>query len=60
MRAWSAGEGLDCIDPAFAPGVSHWEPVGLSVRDVVTMMHGLHTPLIGADVVEYNPRRDLT
>ena len=72
MRAWSAGvrpviDGpvymsvdLDGIDPAFAPGVSHWEPGGLTVRDVLTMIHGLHTPLIGADVVEYNPRRDPT
>lgn len=72
MRAWTAGvrpviEGpvymsidLDGIDPAFAPGVSHWEPGGLTVREVVTMIHGLPVPFIGADVVEYNPRRDPT
>jgi arginase family enzyme len=26
---------LDALDPAFAPGVSHHEPGGLSVRDVL-------------------------
>ncbi|KAL5059250.1 hypothetical protein RYX36_030854 [Vicia faba] len=26
---------VDCLDPAFAPGVSHIEPGGLSFRDVV-------------------------
>ncbi len=70
MRAWSAGArpriagplyisiDLDGLDPAFAPGVSHWEPGGLSVRDVVDMVQQCQGPLIGADVVELNPRRD--
>ncbi len=50
---------LDGIDPAFAPGVSHREPGGLSVRDVVTMIHSVSGPIVGADVVEYNPSQDL-
>jgi arginase len=50
---------LDGLDPAFAPGVSHREPGGLSVRDVLTMIHGLDGPVIGADVVELNPEQDL-
>ncbi len=50
---------MDALDPAFAPGVSHFEPGGLSVRDVLTVVHKLRTPLVGADIVEYNPRRDL-
>ena len=50
---------LDGLDPAFAPGVSHREPGGLSVREVVAIIHRLGAPLVGADVVEYNPRRDL-
>ena len=50
---------LDGLDPAFAPGVSHHEPGGLSVRDVLTMIHKLPGPLVGADVVEYNPSQDL-
>ena len=28
---------LDVLDPAFAPGVSHHEPGGLSTRQVVDM-----------------------
>jgi len=50
---------LDGIDPAFAPGVSHREPGGLSVRDVLTMIQELSGPVVGADVVEYNPGQDL-
>lgn len=50
---------LDAFDPAFAPGVSHHEPGGLSPRDVVDMLLALDCPLVGADVVEYNPTRDV-
>ena len=50
---------LDGLDPAFAPGVSHREPGGLSVRDVLSMIHGVGGPIIGADVVEFNPSQDL-
>jgi arginase len=50
---------LDGIDPAFAPGVSHREPGGLSVRDVINMVHGLRGPVVGADIVELNPAQDL-
>ena len=49
---------LDGLDPAFVPGVSHPEPGGLSVRDVVTMLHHLEVPIVGADVVELNPELD--
>jgi arginase family enzyme len=51
---------LDALDPAFAPGVSHWEPGGLSVREVITLVQGLAGTVVGADVVEYNPQRDPT
>jgi arginase len=50
---------LDGLDPAFAPGVSHREPGGLSVRDVLSMIHALDGPIVGADVVEFNPSQDL-
>jgi agmatinase len=50
---------LDGIDPAFAPGVSHREPGGLSVRDVLTLIQTLEGPIVGADVVEFNPLQDL-
>ncbi len=49
---------LDVLDPAFAPGVSHHEPGGLSVRDVIALIQGLEAPLVGADLVELNPARD--
>lgn len=50
---------LDGFDPAYAPGVSHHEPGGLSPRDVVAILLDLDANLIGADVVEYNPDRDV-
>ena len=50
---------LDALDPAFAPGVSHRESGGLTVRDVLTMIHSLKGPLIGADIVEFNPTLDV-
>lgn len=50
---------LDGLDPAFAPGVSHPEPGGLSVRDVVRLLHRVRAPIVGADVVEYNPLNDV-
>jgi len=71
MRAWIGGErptvdgavylsiDLDGLDPAFAPGVAHREPGGLGVREVVTLVQGAGGVLVGADVVEYNPRQDL-
>ena len=70
MRAWAAGQrpglrgpiyvsiDVDALDPAFAPGVSHREPGGLSVRDVLGLLQTLPGPLAGADVVEFNPDQD--
>lgn len=49
---------LDALDPAFAPGVSHHEPGGLTARDVLRIIHQLPTPIVGADIVELNPKRD--
>jgi agmatinase len=50
---------LDAFDPAFAPGVSHHEPGGLSVREVLAVLDRVRAPIVGADIVEYNPSRDL-
>ena len=70
MDAWVAGRrpalaypvylsiDLDGLDPAYAPGVAHPEPGGLSVRDVLTVLHQLDVPIVGADVVELNPDLD--
>ena len=49
---------MDGFDPAFAPGVSHHEPGGLSSRQVIDLIHSIETEVIGADIVEYNPDRD--
>ncbi len=49
---------MDGFDPAFAPGVSHHEPGGLSSRQVIELIQGLEAEIIGADIVEYNPDRD--
>ena len=70
MRAWVAGVrpqltgpvyisiDMDVLDPGFAPGVSHWEPGGLTVREVLALVQGIAGPVVGADLVEFNPRRD--
>ncbi len=49
---------LDGLDPAYVPGVTHPEPGGLSVRDVLNLIHRLEVPLVGADIVELNPELD--
>jgi len=49
---------LDGFDPAFAPGVSHHEPGGPSVREFLRVLHRVRTPIVGADIVELNPSRD--
>ena len=49
---------IDALDPAFAPGVSHREPGGLSVRQLLSLLHGIEAPIVAADVVELNPRND--
>ncbi|MCG2779036.1 MAG: agmatinase [Desulfobacterales bacterium] len=49
---------MDVLDPAFAPGVSHHEPGGLSTRDVLQIIQGINAPIVGADIVEFNPKRD--
>lgn len=49
---------LDGFDPSVAPGVSHHEPGGFSARQVLEIIHSIKVPVVGADVVELNPRRD--
>lgn len=49
---------MDAIDPAFAPGVSHHEAGGLSSREVINIINNLEVEIIGADIVELNPKRD--
>ncbi|HEV7779924.1 MAG TPA: agmatinase [Chitinophagaceae bacterium] len=49
---------LDAVDPAFAPGVSHHEPGGLTTRELLAIIQSIHARVIGADIVEFNPLRD--
>lgn len=50
---------LDVLDPAFAPGISHPEPGGLSTRELLTLIQAIPDGLlVGADVVELNPSND--
>jgi arginase len=50
---------LDGLDPAFAPGVSHHEPGGLTTRQLLDVLARVDAPVVGADIVEYNPSRDI-
>jgi arginase len=51
---------MDGLDPAYAPGVSHREPGGLSPRQMINLLHTIDQPIVGADIVEYNPRCDIS
>ncbi|WDE11354.1 agmatinase [Thalassomonas haliotis] len=71
MRHWQSGQlpefdgpvylslDIDALDPAFAPGVSHREPGGFSSREVINLIHKINAPLVGADIVEFNPDKDI-
>lgn len=49
---------VDALDPAFAPGVSHCEPGGLTTREALHIIHNVKAEIIGMDVVEVNPLFD--
>jgi len=51
---------LDGLDPAFAPGVSHPEPGGLTTRQALSLIQQSNGTIVGADIVEYNPSLDPT
>jgi len=50
---------IDVLDPAFAPGISHYEPGGMTTRHVLDIIQNIDIPIIGADIVELNPNRDI-
>jgi agmatinase len=50
---------IDVLEPMLAPGISHPEPGGLSVRDVIRGLHAISAAVVGADVVELNPANDV-
>ena len=51
---------MDVLDPAFAPGISHREPGGMSVREVLTHWSAITGHIVGADIVEFNPAQDIS
>jgi len=51
---------VDVLDPAFAPGISHREPGGMSVREAITHLHAISGTIVGADLVEFNPKQDVS
>lgn len=50
---------LDVLDPAFAPGISHHEPGGMTSRQLIHIIQSIPVKVVGADIVEYNPTRDV-
>lgn len=50
---------MDVLDPAFAPGISHREPGGMTVRETIAHLHAIEGEIVGADLVEFNPVRDV-
>ncbi|MDG1410721.1 MAG: agmatinase [Acidimicrobiales bacterium] len=53
---------VDALDPAFAPGISHNEPGGMTTRQLLDSLYQIDAsgvPVVGADVVEINPSRDV-
>ena len=51
---------MDVLDPAFAPGISHREPGGMSVREAIAHLHAVEGTIVGADIVEFNPSQDIS
>ena len=49
---------MDALEPGLAPGISHWEPGGLTTREALRYIQALPGPIVGADLVEFNPVRD--
>ncbi len=51
---------LDCLDPAFAPGVSVPSPFGLSSIELIYLMKlAISSGIVGLDIVEYSPDFDI-
>jgi agmatinase len=50
---------IDVVEPMLAPGISHPEPGGLTVREVLEVLAAIAAPVVGADIVELNPSNDV-
>jgi agmatinase len=49
---------IDVVDPAYAPGTSTPEPLGLTPMDVLEIIEAFSPQLIGCDIVEVCPPYD--
>lgn len=51
---------IDSLDPVYAPGTGTPEAGGLTTREALQLLRGLHgLPFVGADVVEVSPPHDV-
>ena len=51
---------LDCLDPAYAPGVSVPTPCGLTSIELTCLVkHAVRSGIVGMDIVELCPRYDI-
>ena len=51
---------LDCLDPAFAPGVSVPSPCGISSIDLIYLSKlAISSGIVGLDIVEFTPDFDI-
>lgn len=50
---------IDVVDPSLAPGVSTPIPGGWTSRELLDLLSNLPKGLVGADIVECNPERDV-
>lgn len=51
---------MDVLDPSCAPGISHREPGGMTVREALQHLHAIRGKIVGADIVEFNPAQDIS
>ena len=51
---------MDCLDPAFAPGVGNPVPGGLSTRELLDVLKSISGQIAAADIVEFVPQYDVS
>jgi agmatinase len=51
---------MDCLDPAFAPGVGNPVPGGLSTRELLDVLKSISGRIAAADIVEFVPQFDVS
>jgi agmatinase len=50
---------MDCLDPAYAPGVSVPVPIGLHPQDAAYFVKKIASKMVGMDIMEVCPAHDL-